>query len=63
MFGDKHLRAPAYLCFPEGYVHPTVRTDTGFTMLVTFSGPSEVSYHDHYPVDDWSRPVELPRAG
>jgi hypothetical protein len=53
-FGEKTLTAPAYLCFPEGYVHPAVHTDTGFTMLVTFSGTFDVTYHDDYPTEDWS---------
>jgi hypothetical protein len=52
-FGERRLTAPAYLCFPAGYVHPAVRTDEGFTMLVTFSGPFDVEYHDDYPPEGW----------
>lgn len=56
-FGDRHLVAPAYLCFPEHYVHPPVSTETGFTMLVTFAGAFDVEYHDDYPREDWAPPV------
>lgn len=49
IFGEIRYRAPAYFCFPAGYVHPAVRTETGFTMIVTFSGPFAVEYHDAVP--------------
>ena len=45
-FGDKHLTAPAYLSFPPGFVHPVCRTETGCTMLVTLSGPFDITYVD-----------------
>src|SRR5688500_15593122 len=46
IFGETRYRAPAYFCFPAGHIHPAVRTDTGFTMIVTFAGPFEVAYHE-----------------
>ena len=45
VFGETRYRAPAYFCFPAHHVHPAVHTDTGFTMIVTFSGPFDVTYH------------------
>jgi hypothetical protein len=49
IFGETRYQAPAYFCFPANYVHPAVRTETGFTMIVTFSGPFAVEYHDAVP--------------
>ena len=49
IFGETRYQAPAYFCFPADYIHPAVRTETGFTMIVTFSGPFAVEYHDAVP--------------
>lgn len=49
IFGETRYQAPAYFCFPANYIHPAVRTETGFTMIVTFSGPFAVEYHDTVP--------------
>ncbi len=49
IFGETRYQAPAYFCFPANYVHPAARTETGFTMIVTFSGPFAVEYHDVVP--------------
>ena len=49
IFGETRYRAPAYFCFPADYIHPAVRTETGFTLIVTFSGPFAVEYHDAVP--------------
>lgn len=49
IFGETRYQAPAYFCFPANYIHPAVRTETGFTMIVTFSGPFDVEYFDEVP--------------
>jgi hypothetical protein len=36
--------APAYFCFPANYVHQQARTENGALMMVTLSGPFDITY-------------------
>lgn len=43
-FGGKKFTAPAYFCFPANYVHQQARTENGALMMVTLSGPFDITY-------------------
>ena len=46
-YGEKHHEGPTYFCFPPGYRHGPMFTETGALWLVTLSGAFDVSYiHD-----------------
>jgi hypothetical protein len=42
--GDRKLTAPAYMFFPAGQVHGPAVTENGCTMIVTLSGPFDITY-------------------